>query len=142
MPVNLKDLGGKLMLERFFSTAVMWLDLFVSPAAQTDSQGMLNYELCEGPDTYEVDFSAVAYAVGLTNGTTGVPQVEWMDVTFEFTAPLTNPSGNLKITGYRVTVDDTVLYDEMLPDGGMTPNVGERLTISPQFLLGNTSDPL
>lgn len=146
--VNWKDAGGKLVLESFFSTADLSLDLFVAyvGTTQADNNGMLQYELCEGPDDglYETDLGIVDYVVSLTGGSSGIPQIEWDAIVLEFSGPLENPSGHLTIIGYRVTATSAlapggvcVLFDELLPDEGHTPSAGSKLTIYPQSLAGN-----
>jgi len=135
MALVLTDLGGQKILEDFFSAATMTLTLFVDPGSTSDGHEYADYEDPIGPDTYEINLGAVAYAVSLT--TEGVPQIEWTEQVWNFTGPLTNSSGNRTVLGYTVAADDIVLWEEMLPEGGITPDLGNKLTIYPQFLLGN-----
>lgn len=144
MSINLKDLGGQLLLQAAFTLAAVNLDLYVAPATEADSDNMLTHELCVGPDTYEVDMSTITHTVGTV---AGIPQISWNPVDFSFTGPLTNSSGHLAVIGYRITMqftglaapwnDTYVVYDELLPDGGITPADGNHLTLYPQVLLGN-----
>jgi len=126
------DAGGQDILELYFNRTGFSIELFTDSGALEDGQA--TRELAEGGGYVEKDLSAVAYAVGLD---AGVPIIEWEDVVWTFTGPLTN-AVNTTIKGYTVLRNATIIFEQLLPGSGYTPaNNGDKLTISVKYKLGN-----
>lgn len=130
--LKLTDEGGQDVLETYVAAGSFSIELFTDSGPLTDGQA--TRELATGGGYVEKDLDAVAYAVSTV---AGVPIVEWEDVVWTFTGPLTN-SVNKTVKGYSVLRNATIIWEQLLPGSGYTPaNDGDKLTISPKFKLGN-----
>ena len=130
--MRVTDLGNQDILTAYFALTGFSLELFVDSGALTDSQA--TRELATGGGYVEKDLDVVANAVGTE---AGVPLIEWADVVWTFTGPLTN-AVNKTIKGVMLLRGATIIAEQLLPGTGYTPaNNGDKLTISPRFMLGN-----
>jgi hypothetical protein len=130
--MRVTDLGAQDVLNAYFALTGFSLELFVDSGALTDDQA--TRELATGGGYVEKDLDAVANAVGTE---AGVPLIEWEDVVWTFTGALTN-AVNKTIKGVMLLRGATIIAEQLLPGTGYTPaNNGDKLTISPRFMLGN-----
>ena len=136
--LRLTDAGGLDILEVYVAAGGFSVELFVDAGATQDGQAVR--ELATGGGYAEIDLDAVASASSLISG---VPTMEWDDIEFTFTGPLTN-AVNKAIKGISILRGATIIVEQLLTTP-YTPVAGGFLRVSPLMKLGNvpgyTADP-
>jgi len=129
--MRLTDAGGLDILNTYVAAGGFSLECFTDSGALQDGQAVR--ELATGGGYAEVDLDLVASAGSLVGG---VPTMEWEDVTFTFSGPLTN-AVNKTIKGVMLLRGATIIVEQLLAAPYTPANAGDELTISPLMKLGN-----
>lgn len=132
--LKLTDWGGQDILLEYLTAGGLTLEIFVDAGGLTDEQA--DREPAEG--NYEVDLDSVDYEITEIGG---VPAVVWDPVVITFTGPLSN-AVNKTVRGYSVMKTTVAhgainIWEQLLPAGYTPTGAGDKLTITPRFMLGN-----
>jgi hypothetical protein len=137
MALRQLDDGGMLLLDIALGGATrpaISIELFTDAQGLSDSEQVR--ELATGGGYVRKDLDLTASATSLSGG---IPIIEWDDVVWTFTGPLTN-AVNKTIKGYMVLLGTTVVFEELLSDPMTPTNNGDILKIAPVFKQGNVGD--
>lgn len=132
---HLTDAGGALLLDIALGDAAkhssLSLKLFTDSGALTDGQATRSFVATEAGYA-PADLLATASASTVN---AGIPTIQWEDITFTFTGPLTDTA---TIKGCSIVAGSTIIYEQLLPGSGYQPmNSGDQLIVTPLIEMGN-----
>jgi len=133
---HLTDAGGLILVDIALGDTSKFANLtlraFTDSGALQDGQAARSFVTPGDAGYAVVDLLALASASSLVGG---VPTIEWDDVVWTFTGPLT---GGATIKGVAIVGGSTQIYEQLLPGSGFTPaNNGDKLTVTPLVMFGN-----
>lgn len=125
------DAGGRDILNVYFATAGLYVELFTDVQPLLDSDNGATRTLATGGGYVHKWLNVVPFTADIV---AGIPTALFDAITWTFTGPLT---GSVAIRGYMIMRNATVIAEELFATPFTPVNNGDTWTINLAYALGN-----